>query len=82
MDGVSGTLKNMVFRKIKSGQTIVQTREDFTKVEGKFVPSITTEYLPKEAEIAELKDVDNAPLFQDTVQIHKLKKYINQRNCR
>ena len=77
MDSVSGTLKNMVFRKIKSGQTIVQTREDFTKVEGKFVPSITTEYLPKEAEIVELKDIDNVPLFQDTVQIHKLKKYIN-----
>ena len=51
MDGVGGTLKNMVFRKIKSGQTIVQTPEDFTKVEGKFMSSITTEYLPKEAEI-------------------------------
>ena len=44
------------------------------------MPSITTEYLPKEAEITEPKDIDNAPLIQDTLQIHKLERYINQRN--
>ena len=80
MDGVGGTLKNVIFRKAKSGLTVVQTPEDFTKVAGKFVPSITTEYLPKEAEITEPKDIDNAPLIQDTLQIHKLERYINQRN--
>ena len=44
------------------------------------MPSIKTEYLPKEAEITEPKDIDNAPLIQDTLQIHKLERYINQRN--
>ena len=29
MDGVGGTLKNVVFRKVKSGQTVVQTPEGF-----------------------------------------------------
>ena len=80
MDSVGGTLKNVDFRKAKSGQTVVKTPEDFTKVAGKFVPSITTEYIPKEAEITEPKDIDNATLIQDTLQIHKLERYINQRN--
>ena len=35
-----------------------QATDDFTKVAGKFVPSVTTEYLPKEAEIKEPKDRD------------------------
>ena len=37
--------------------------EDFTKVAVKFVSSITTEYLPKEAEITDPKDKDNATLI-------------------
>ena len=57
MDGVGGTLKNVVFRKFKSSQTVVQTPEEFTKVAGKYVPSITTEYLSKEAEITEPKEI-------------------------
>ena len=37
MDGVGGTIKNVVFRKVKSGQTVVYTPEDFAKVAGNFV---------------------------------------------
>ena len=51
-----------------------------TKVAGKFVPSITTEYVPKKAEITEPKDIDDAPLIQDTLKIHNVERYINQRN--
>lgn len=80
MDGVGGTLKNVIFRKVKSGQTIINTPEDFAKVAVKFVPSITTVYLPKEAEIVEPADIDNAPLIKDTLQVHKLERYLNKRN--
>ena len=80
IDGVGGTLKNVVFRKVKSCQTVVQTPEDFKKLTRKYVPSITTEYLPKEAETTEPKDIDNVPLIQDTLKTHKLERYINQRN--
>ena len=80
MDGEGGTLKNAVFWKVKSGQAVAQTPDDFTKVAGKFVPSITTEYVPKETEITEPKDRDYAPLIQDTWQIHKLDRYINEGN--
>ena len=45
-----------------------------------FVPSITTIYLPKEAEIEEPEDIDNAPLIKDTLQVLKLERCINQRN--
>ena len=61
---------------MKSGQTVIQTPEDFTKVAGKFVLSITTKYLPKEAEITEPEDIDNPPLIQDMLQIHRLERYI------
>ena len=44
------------------------------------MPSITTEYVPKEAEITEPKDIDDAPLIQDTLKIHNVERYINQRN--
>ena len=80
MDGVGGTLKNVIFRKVKSGQTVVYTPEDFANVAMEFVPSITTIYLPKEAEIEEPEDIDNAPLIKDTLQVHKLERCINQRN--
>ena len=80
MDGVGGTIKNVVFRKVKSGQTVVYTPEDFAKVAGNFVPSIATVYLPKEAEIVEPKDMDNAPPIKDTLQVHKLERYVNQTN--
>ena len=42
--------------------------------------SITTEYLPKEAKITEPKDIDNPPLIQDMLQIHRLERYINETN--
>ena len=80
MDGVGGTIKNVVFRKVKSGQTVVYTPEDFAKVAGNFVPSIATVYLPKEAEIVEPKGMDNAPPIKDTLQVHKLERYVNQTN--
>ena len=40
MEDVGGTRKNVVFRNVKSGQTVVQTPEDFTKVAGKLVPQL------------------------------------------
>ena len=79
MDGVGGTLKNMVFRKVKSGQIVINTPKDFTDAAIKFVPSITTIFLPKEDEIKEPDDINNSPLIKDTLKVHKLERFYNQR---
>ena len=39
MDGVGGTLKNVIFRKVKSGQVVVYTPEEFANLVNEFVPS-------------------------------------------
>lgn len=80
MDGVGGTLKNMVFRKVKSGQTVIYTPEEFAKAAMQFVPSIKTKYLPKESEITEPEGIETAPLIKETLKIHKLERCLNQRN--
>ena len=81
MDGVGGTLKNVVFRKVKSGQTVIYNPQDFVEASRQFVPSITTEFLPKEEEIVEPDDIEDAPSIVDTLQIHKLKRCVKDRKC-
>ena len=40
MDDVGGTIKNVIFHKVKSGQIVVHTPKDFSDAAMKFVPSI------------------------------------------
>ena len=44
MDDVRGTIKNVIFRKVKSGQIVVHTPKEFSDAAMKFVPSIITLY--------------------------------------
>ena len=53
MDDVSETIKNVIFRKVKSSQIVVHTPKEFSDAVMKFVPSIITKYLPKSDEIVE-----------------------------
>ena len=55
MDGMSGTIKNATFQKVKSGQILVHTPKGFSDASMKFVPSIITVYLPRWEEIIELE---------------------------
>ena len=61
MDGVSGTIKNVIFRKVKSGHVVVYTANQFADVAFKFVPSITTVYLLCTEEITEPGNIDQSP---------------------
>ena len=40
MDDVGGTIKNVIFHKVKSGQIVVHTPKEFSDAAMKFVPSI------------------------------------------
>lgn len=45
MDRVGGTVKDVIFQKIKSGQVVVYTRLKFTEDIKRFGPSIVALYL-------------------------------------
>ena len=57
MDDVGGTIKIVIFRKVKSGQIVVHTPKEFSDAAMKFVSSIITVYLPKSDEIVEPESI-------------------------
>ena len=46
MDGVGGTIKNLVFHAVKSGKIWVRDPEEFAKAANDIVPSIRSIYMP------------------------------------
>ena len=79
MDGVAKTIKNVIFRKVKSGQIVVHTPKEFSDAAIKFVSSIITVYLPKSDEIVEPESIHQAPSIPETLLIHKFVRQINDR---
>ena len=79
MDGVGGTIKNVIFRKVKSGQIMVHTSKEFSDAAMEFVPSIITVYLPRSNEIVGPESIHQAPSTPETLSIHKFVQQINDR---
>ena len=77
MDDVGGTIKNLIFRKVKSDRTVVYTPKEFTAAAMKFVPSIITVYLPKSDEIVEPESIRHAQSILETLSIQKFVQQIN-----
>ena len=71
MDDVGGTIKNVILRKVTSGQIVVHTPKEFPDAAMKFVPSIITPYLPKSDEIVEPESIHQAQSIPETLSIHK-----------
>ena len=68
MDGVGGTTKNVIFRKVKSGQIVVHTPKEFSDAAMKFVPSSITVYLPRSDEIIHAESIHQAQSIPETLQ--------------
>ena len=79
MDDVGGTIKNVIFRKVKSGQIVVHTPKEFSDAAMKFVSSIITVSLPKSDEIVEPESIHQAQSIPETLSIHKFVRQINDR---
>ena len=78
MDGVGGTLKNVIFWKLKSGQTVVQTTEDKSCRE---ICAVNYNRIcTKGSWDYRAERYRWCPLIQDTLKIHNVERYINQRN--
>ena len=57
MDGVGGTVKNIIFRKVKSGFVTIDSPFEFHQAILKFVPSIKSVYLPDTDVLNEPKNI-------------------------
>ena len=79
MDNVGGTIKNVIFQKVKSRQIVVYIHKEFSDAAMKFVPSIVTVYLPRSDEIVEPESIHQASSIPETFSIHKFVRQINDR---
>ena len=79
MDDEGETIKNVVFWKVKSDQSVVHTHKEFSDAAMKFVSSIIAVYLSKSDEIVERESIHQAPSIPETPFIHKFVRQINGR---
>ena len=82
IDDVGGTIINVIFRKVKSGQIMVHAPKEFSDASMKFVPSIITVHLPRSDQIVEPESIHQAPSISETLSIHKFVRQINNRGDR
>ena len=78
MDGIGGTVKNVVFRKVKSGQVMIYSPREFCEAVNSFIPSILAAYLPETENIVEPRDIEASKRIKNTLKIHKLERRCNQ----
>ena len=76
MDGIGGTLKNVVFRQVMSGKIIINSAEEFCKAANQFCPSITTLFQKANIIPSEPDDIEKAPIIPATLKIHMLKRSV------
>ena len=79
MDDVGGTIKNVIFRKVKSGQIVVHTPKEFSDAAMRFLPSIITVYVPKSDVTVEPESIHQASSIPETLSIYKFAREINGR---
>ena len=73
-------MKNVAFRKVKSGQVFINSPQEFSDAVKSFVTSINAVYLSESESIIEPKDIECAKKMKDTLKVHKLESKINA-NC-
>ena len=74
MDGVGGTVKNVIFRKVKSDQVVIYSTQEFSEAVKTLVPAIHAVYLPENENIIEPKGIKSSRKIKETLKIHKLER--------
>ena len=75
MDGIGGTVKNLVFRHVKSGKVVINTPEEFAHYADNVCEGVYPLYLPKEEILVEPSHTETAGI-ENTLQIHKVQRLI------
>ena len=76
VDDAGQTIKNAIFRKVKSGLIVVDIPKAFSDAAMKFLASVITMYLPKLDEIVEPDSMHEAPSISEILLINK---FVRQR---
>ena len=79
MDGVGGMVKNVVFRKAKSGQIVIYSPREFCEAVNAFVSSILAVHLPESETIIEPKGIEASKQIKEILIVHKLERKYNQK---
>ena len=72
IDGIEGTVKNVIRRKVKFGQLVVHSPLEFSEAVAKFAPSICSVYQPESDNIVEPEDISMARKMDQPLKINKL----------
>ena len=80
MDGARGTVKSVIFGKVRSGNNVIDLPKKIVDYAFQLVPSITSLYLPVEDIIEEPKEIARAPAIPVISKIHKVVRNYKGRN--
>ena len=72
MDGIGGTLKNVVYRKVMSGDLVINSPKEFATHADALSHGIKCLYMPMEEVPSEPADITTPPGIAGTLKIHKL----------
>ena len=83
MDGIGGTIKNVILRnvilrKVKSGQFVVHSPPEFSEPVTKFVSSIHSVYLSENENFVKPEDISMDRKINQTLKIHKQERKCSQ----
>ena len=71
MDGIGGTLKNAVYRDVKSGKAIINDAKEFAEYADITIKGISSLYMSSEVVIVEQEKIQTTPQIPETLKIHK-----------
>ena len=60
MDGIGGTMKDLVFRQVKSGKVIINSAKEFYELANLYVPSISTIFEMEKYLLFEPDDIEQS----------------------
>ena len=76
MDGIGGTVKNIIFRKVKSGFVTIDSPFEFHQAILKFVPSIKSVYLPDTDVLNEPENIEQeSKNTLETLKVHHVERF-------
>ena len=76
MDGVGGTVKNIIFQHVKSKECVVNGAKDFAEYANKIINGISCLYLAENEIMAEPQDIRKSPKIPRRLKVHKVLKLI------
>ena len=80
MDGIGGTVKNMVFQHVKSKKCVIEGAKDFAQYADSIIKGINSIYMAEADVMQEPSDISEAPKIPGTLKCHKIVRTFNEDN--